>query len=56
MIEVSMEDQEFLNPLLIDAEFLELAKQVWDDVAHASAYDHGSVVSLKEIDAGLLTA
>jgi hypothetical protein len=50
VIEVRMEDQEFCNLLLVNAEFFELVKQIRHDVAHASAYDHGSFLPLEKID------
>ena len=50
MIEVGMEDQEFGDLLLIDSEFIELSEEIRHEVHHASADDHVSIASFKQID------
>jgi hypothetical protein len=56
MVEVRVQDEQFFDPVLIDVKILELLKDVRDDVAHASADDHGNIGSLQKINPGLLPA
>jgi hypothetical protein len=53
MIEVGMKDQKLCDSCLIDMECLELFQEIRDEVTHASADQHGFVLSLKKVDARL---
>jgi hypothetical protein len=55
MIKVGVQDEEFLDPVFIDAEFLKLLEYVWNDIADAPAYDHRVAVSFEKIDPGFLS-
>jgi hypothetical protein len=55
VIKMGVQDEELLDPVLIHAKFLELPKNVRNDIAHASADNHGAIVSFEKIDPGFLS-
>ncbi len=56
MIEMGMEDEEFSDLLLVDAELIELPKYLRHDVPQAPVYDHGLIAAIQQIDPRFLMA
>jgi hypothetical protein len=56
MVEMGVEDEEFADLFLVEAELIELPKYLRHDVPQAPVYDHGLIAAIQEIDPRFLMA